>query len=213
MNTILPPTYRFRYHVLSRFGGLYVDTDIVPLRTLPQEMLESPFTVCETPRTYDPSVEGSPRCEVACTAVIASPKGNDEIREVAFDAVKRTEARVKEYGKNAPYETELTGPRYWSKTATLESSSFKVLPPKTFYPCDWKDTSECVKENFINDTGVIAMHIWEHSWKLDAKIGTPENGKRSQVGGDSMEAVDSVSKFLIDHISTLYVLITDVHMF
>ena len=35
-----------------KFGGIYLDTDIVPLRILPSKLLVQPFTVCESPRDF-----------------------------------------------------------------------------------------------------------------------------------------------------------------
>lgn len=163
-----------RYRVIAQYGGVYLDTDIVPLRSIPSKMLASPFTICEQPRTYDPALISVTPCEMVGTAVIAAPQGNGEIQSVAEEAVRQAERYVQKYGKGARFDSSVSGPLYWSKTALSPSSTFHLLPPKTFFPCDWEGRwlakeSKCVVERYINDTDVIAMHTWDHTWKQDAE--------------------------------------------
>ena len=145
-----------RYHVLASFGGVYLDTDIEPLRPLQSKLLISPFTVCERPR------DGG-QCKLACNAVIASPRGNTEIREVASEALRRTQDHIQK-NPNGWYNVSLTGPTFWSETSISPGTSFQVLPARTFFPCDWKDRSACIADLYVNDTDVYAMHVWEKSW-------------------------------------------------
>ena len=120
-----------RYHVLARFGGLYLDTDILPLRAIPSSLMEKPFTVCESPRNYNPS-SADPKCIFACPAVIASPRGNSELKSVAEGAVRNTEQFVKKNGKGCAFDPALTGPIHWSKAVLSPGSSFKTLPSVPF---------------------------------------------------------------------------------
>tara|TARA_Y100000389_G_C17434362_1_gene504577 strand:- start:50 stop:1993 length:1944 start_codon:yes stop_codon:yes gene_type:complete len=145
-----------RYHVVSRYGGVYLDTDIVPLRSLPEELLISPFTVCERPR--DGSV-----CTKACNAVIASTPENQAISHAASEALRISADRL-ENQPSAPYNVDLTGPVFWSKTALRKANGITTLSSRTFYPCDWMYPEDCKRELYVNDSSVYAMHVWEHSW-------------------------------------------------
>lgn len=144
-----------RYHVIARYGGIYIDTDIVPLRVLPSKLLENAFTVCQVPR------DGT-RCILTCNAVIGSPRGNPEMELVASQALRGTEIYLNSHKKK--YNLYVTGPPFWSTFTTRSNSSIKILPATTFYPCDWKEPHACKKEKYIGNQNVYAMHLWEHSW-------------------------------------------------
>jgi hypothetical protein len=146
-----------RYHVIARYGGVYLDTDIVPLRPLPSRLLNTPFTVCERPRNGG-------LCTIACNAVIASPQGNTEIQAAASEALLRTQTYIAKNPKRN-YDVNLTGPRFWSQTATAPGTSIRILPSRTFFPCDWTDREACIADRYSNDSDVYAMHTWQHSWK------------------------------------------------
>ena len=152
-----------RYHVLAKYGGTYFDTDIIPLRPIPSSLMESAFTVCERPRDFDPTNPNS-KCRLTCNAVIGTPRGNQDIQVVADTALQNTKARLKKYGTKARYNLNVSGPPLLTQVVTVEESSFAILPPHMFYPCDWKVRKKCIAHNFANDTNVIAMHLWKQSW-------------------------------------------------
>ena len=145
-----------RYHVIARYGGVYLDTDIVPLRPLPSKLRNAPFTVCERPR------DGG-RCTLACNAVIGSPRENVEMQAVALAALIRTQRRLQNH-PNATYDVKLTGPMFWSQMTTSPNTSFTTLPARTFFPCDHTDRTLCKADLYENDNDVYAMHLWTKSW-------------------------------------------------
>ncbi|KAL7553858.1 hypothetical protein ACHAWF_017191 [Thalassiosira exigua] len=163
-----------RYRIIARYGGLYLDADMIPLRSIPSSLMESPFTVCADPRDFDPSnaneSDGS-KCMRAGTAVIASPQGNPNVQFVADEAVRRTEKFVEEHGTNHllsinPDLDQLSGPKFWSMTALSPDSTIKILPPRSFFPCAIHEKhSNCVAERFSDDPDVLGMHLWKHTWK------------------------------------------------
>jgi mannosyltransferase OCH1-like enzyme len=148
-----------RYHIIAQYGGVYLDTDIIPLRILPSQLLNTPFAVCERPR--DGGI-----CKLACNAVIAAPRGNTELKEMAYEALRRTREHIQN-NLHAAYDVTLTGPRFFSQTTTSVNTSFKILPAQTFFPCDWKDRSLCVANFYAHNKDVYAMHVWEKSWKKE----------------------------------------------
>lgn len=141
-----------RYHVLARYGGVYIDTDIEPLRTIPTDLLKSMFTVCE--------VYTGSKCVIACNAVIGARRSSETMKLVANKALQETRTKLK-YHPQSRFDHTLTGPVLWSQFA-LHSGN--ILPSRSFYPCMYTDRSKCVLDHFKNDTDVIAMHLWSNSW-------------------------------------------------
>eukprot|EP00035_Acanthoeca_spectabilis_P000827 m.75827 g.75827 ORF g.75827 m.75827 type:complete len:245 (-) comp10453_c0_seq1:131-865(-) len=143
-----------RYGILSRHGGLYVDTDVVPLKPIPERFLGSDFSVCERPR------DGG-NCTYVCNAVIGAVPGSPLLRQVFHKAFIRTKTALKD-NPSAVYP--VTGPVFWTEFAL--AATITILPARTFFPCRWSDKSECVASRYKSDGSVIAMHEWAHSWRL-----------------------------------------------
>ena len=150
-----------RYHVIAKYGGIYLDTDIIPLRKIPSDLLKTTFTVCERPR--DTTFQ---KCFLACNAIIASTYEHPEIKVIAQKAVDVTKQKInqKHQSHSNRYDVALTGPRLWSEYLKNSTSTITTLTSKTFYPCDWKDRTLCKKDKYIHDYNVFAMHLWKHSW-------------------------------------------------
>ncbi|KAL7550701.1 hypothetical protein ACHAWF_013925 [Thalassiosira exigua] len=167
-----------RYRIVARYGGLYVDTDMIPIRTIPTRLMESPFTVCEDPGDFDPSNDesvsdgsnkgGIRKCMRAGTAIIASPKGNSDVQFVADEAVRQTEKFAEKQGADISQLDlgQLSGPSFWSKTALSRDSTIEVLPSRSFFPCPIAEKySNCTAERFVDDHDIFGMHQWEFSWR------------------------------------------------
>ncbi|KAL7553505.1 hypothetical protein ACHAWF_016788, partial [Thalassiosira exigua] len=169
-----------RYRILARYGGLYLDTDIVPTRSIPPTLMESPFSVCEEPRSFDPSnnankkdvgASGTSKCKKAGTAVIASPRGNADVQFVADESVRESEKFAKRTGTTSqlsikPNLAQLTGPKFWSITALSPNSTIKILRSTSFFPCTFAEKYiGCIAERFADDPDIFGMHQWKHSWK------------------------------------------------
>jgi hypothetical protein len=143
-----------RYHVLARYGGIYIDTDIQPLRQIPAHIMEAPFTVCEFPRSRRP-------CQIACNAVIGAAIGMPQMYEVAAKSLQNSIDKLTRE-PTGMYDLRVSGPSFWSRWGL--KPPFRVLPSKTFYPCDWRDRTRCIARLFKNDQETVAMHTWKHTW-------------------------------------------------
>lgn len=173
-----------RYAILLRFGGVYVDTDVVPIRPLDPLLLGlDNFTICEEPmlamRAVDElgsnwTTEQSPasdlvvpwnRCKFVCTAVIGLKPQNPAVFEalaVSFvntDKVLNDQSRT---GKKYPYSPLISGPPVWTDAA--RKNGMNALYSDTFYPCSYLDTSTCIKSKFANQSTTFAMHRWAKTW-------------------------------------------------
>ena len=175
-----------RYHVLERYGGVYLDTDIVPIHALdPILQYYSSFTVCEWPKDNDPLPANTKLseytisendCGTVCTAVIGASQGHPALHHAAAVTVqdswaeldvKRHWNRTAHKGKNWKYGPEITGPQKW----TTSAKQFKVpiLRQSTFFPCHWdgdklKENTPCNPALYVNESHVYAVHLWDGSW-------------------------------------------------
>jgi hypothetical protein len=162
-----------RYHLLEKYGGIYVDTDIVPMKSLESLRSLKAFTVCQTPRTSpSPSSSGenilmTEPCETACNAVIGSTRHHPTLVHAVNTSMDNTLAQVQvDDHQTAPkFRTSITGPPMWTQSVLRDTSEIQILHATTFYPCDWKDTSLCVKSLYKDQPHAFAMHTWAHSWK------------------------------------------------
>lgn len=164
-----------RFLVLERYGGVYIDTDILPLRPIdPIQEYFDVFTVCESPVDQDFLSDNTPvanyvthLCKTRCTAVIGARPHHPALQHVARAVVSDTwnELEVKLhifFGWFWSYSPVITGPGKWTKYA--RAYRVPVLYQTTFYPCHWRERDQCHAENFANKTHVYAMHMWSGSW-------------------------------------------------
>jgi mannosyltransferase OCH1-like enzyme len=153
-----------RYHIIERYGGVYLDTDIVPLRSLEPLRKLGTFTVCENPTVKmvphlaNLSMSG---CIIACNAVIAATKNHPALGHVIEVSMKNTLAHLKKRKKR--YSTMISGPQPWTDSA--KKHEVNILYANTFFPCRWQAKEKCIKSDFMDDQYVYAMHTWEKSWK------------------------------------------------
>ena len=148
-----------RYRILYEFGGLYLDTDIYPLRSLPKSITREPFAVCQRPLAFEVG-----KCWEVCNAVIGVPAR----MPVMFQLLEASLWRSRVFNTLCawcPYGTFISGPPVLTAFLLDRSDEFEIMPTHTFFPCWFQDRSKCVASNFISDSKVLGMHTWNHSWK------------------------------------------------
>jgi mannosyltransferase OCH1-like enzyme len=169
-----------RYHILLRHGGVYIDTDIVPLRSLEPLRKLGTFTVCEAPRraTIPASFNSTTStnllimngCKIVSNAVIAATKNHPALAHATEVSMQNTWKRIKgkHGGRNGGgnfFILSVSGPHMWSKIVDKQQKhAFNVFYAPTFFPCDWHKKDDCVKSRFENMNYVYGMHMWEQSW-------------------------------------------------
>ncbi|CAC5383602.1 unnamed protein product [Mytilus coruscus] len=157
-----------RYKVSYEFGGLYLDTDVMAIRSV-QPLLKqfhSGFVVCERPRTNNLLIDG--HCNLIGTAVIASTQHSTLMKRVFEKSVYLT----KKYLPTIDTATfsyykgkRISGPSLL--TREFKESEIPVIGSITFFPCDWSDRSLCVYSRFLNSSRIIyGMHQWKKRWGI-----------------------------------------------
>lgn len=139
----------FRYLLLKRFGGLYVDLDFVNLSTLDWLEEISSFAC------------GEQEAGILCNAFLWAPKAEDPF----FDGIE--EALELSSGQENPIDA--TGPRFLTRYA--EGRSMVRLHEGMLYPLAWDD-DEGINELRSLDLAEMrkkypaakAIHLWSRSW-------------------------------------------------
>ncbi|VDI48641.1 Hypothetical predicted protein [Mytilus galloprovincialis] len=155
-----------RYKVSYEYGGLYLDTDVMAIRSV-QPLLKqfhSGFVVCERPRTNNLLIVGP--CKLIGTAVIASTQHNTLMKRVFEKSVYLTEQYLPTIDTtNFSYNKgkRVSGPILL--TREFKKSEVPVMGSITFFPCDWSNRSKCVYKRFVNGSKIIyGMHLWKKRW-------------------------------------------------
>lgn len=175
-----------RYKIVLEYGGIYLDTDIVPIHPLDPLLVLQNFTVCELPYRHEEPVPSGDLsnitlswddCEKACNAVIGSTKDNEALQGALMRSRVNTrfalDKALKDNMGNAPYSLKMSGPVVWSRLA--KQKEVNVLHEKTFYPCHFDFMSECKgAASYAGDKNTFAMHMWAKSWKAWSKGKQPD---------------------------------------
>lgn len=151
-----------RYHVVNRYGGLYLDTDVHFLQD-PALLLEQnryAFTVCEKPWSA-PGEPTASECEITINAIIAAAPGHPSLICAIEESLKNTRSALKANGGKTPqYNSGNTGPIMWTQCS--KRGNLPILPSLTFLPCPCCE--ECISNQYVGVQGAYGMHEWKHSW-------------------------------------------------
>lgn len=130
-----------RYEVLARWGGIYVDTDVEPLKPMDPLLGEEPFIAWETNR-------------LLCPTVIGSPPGHPAIEALIEALPDWTSRHV-----NAP-PNQQTGP-YFITHLWRRRSDVRLLEADAFYPVGWWERE---KLGGPYPDSSYAVHHWNAGW-------------------------------------------------
>ena len=155
-----------RYKVVYRYGGVYLDTDILPIRSI-EPLRKFNFSVCQEGNEKALSVtegiviENEGYCKSHCNAVIGATPYHPALWEMERIGFERTmDKRMENF---THYYLGVTGPWAWSNVARMDPT-FVTLKDKTFYPCKWTNKTGCNVSYYMDDAQVFAMHNWAGTW-------------------------------------------------
>lgn len=157
-----------RYYALFKFGGLYLDTDVKPVRdpTVLWVKHNKTFAVCEIPHFsysgYDLNLNWNfETCKLYASCVVAMPKLHPVLKCATETVLARTNQRLAE---NGGYQVEQVGPMMWTHCAR-QFPEIDVLPTWSFLSCPFSETvTNCKKEDYLHLDYVVGFHEWRHSW-------------------------------------------------
>lgn len=131
-----------RYELLYEFGGVYVDTDVEPLR---------PFDdLLDDPRPFIGWEDGN----LLCPTVMGSPPGHPAIGVL----LRALPDWFHKYRNAAP--NRQTGP-YFTTRYLRGRSDIRLLPPAAFYPVGWWEKAR-LGGPYPDES--YAVHHWAAGW-------------------------------------------------
>lgn len=140
----------FRYLILKRMGGLYVDLDFLNLRPLSWLESHEGFTCGE-------HVPGT-----LCNAWMWAPRPGDpffaDIEEALAQSARERDPVLS------------TGPRFLTRYAGA-GRRIDILPSRLLYPIAWDDTENVQRARRLSNADLerefsdsAAIHLWSASW-------------------------------------------------
>ena len=157
-----------RYHALEKYGGVYLDVDIVPLQSMePLRRRFTTFSVCEDPASQGPRNTSAEYvvdyCATINNNVIGVPPHHPALQDIMELSVARTKDRLVQFpDTGGPYKLETTGPPVWSRSA--KKFDVTILHASLFYPCNWNQKDKCQIQLWKGQPHVYGMHEWKMSW-------------------------------------------------
>jgi hypothetical protein len=157
-----------RYHIMLRYGGVYLDTDVLAVHDFTSLLSDfnSTFTVCQTPwiePVSETEITGVTDCESIINAIIAAPPQHAALKCAADKSLAYTMERISDSSFNNAYDVLGTGPACWTSCVKQENN-VEVLPSWTFLPCSFFSRGACKAEDYTQLPNVFGVHEWTWSW-------------------------------------------------
>ena len=144
-----------RFWILYNFGGLYFDTDIDPLKKIPEKYLtDFSFITCKY-NTYN--------FECA-TGFLASEKYNNTTKIILDDILENS----KLYDINNSDLNLVSGPTAFTKillNKNLLSEKLLIFDYYRFYPYGWWEMDRKYENFLVTSPNSFGVHHWTYSWK------------------------------------------------
>jgi mannosyltransferase OCH1-like enzyme len=143
-----------RYEIVKKYGGIYVDVDMEPLRLLDEEIIDCKFFG---------GIQNNGEVNIA---IFGAEPGCPLIIEVCQNIVNNIEEVLKQK-KNPDLVDELTGPKYFNKICMkyFDQTGYVFLHPKYFYPYWFTETHRRYEDFSKTCSEAFSVHHWAKQWK------------------------------------------------
>jgi len=141
-----------RYVVLYNYGGISIDTDMAPLRSIKHtpHMNEHDFLISEM--SYPANLMGFKNNAV----IICAP--NNQVLKTGIERIINDKRTPKDFKAKEEYINETTGPIFIGRLVDEHKEKVKILSYKYYEPCSPKDPYCEIQDDSIMD------HQHELSW-------------------------------------------------
>lgn len=130
------------YEILYKYGGIYLDCDVMPYHYLDWEKVNADLIVCNEAKSDE-------FCSLGFVA--ASPSNR---------VFKRAIDTLSDMPLNAQPPNVETGPYFFRRM--IASDSHVMLPTNAFYPYGYNEPFVSILER--NLAGTYGIHVWRGSW-------------------------------------------------
>lgn len=127
-----------RIAILAEIGGIYIDTDMMPINRFEFSEFEEDILIC-----------------ISNNAIIGSPKNGQNIEHI-FEAIMETDISNNAYLN----VVNLTGPIFIE--STLRNRNIKYVDQSLFYPYHHDESLSKIFTIDLDNT--YAAHVWHGSW-------------------------------------------------
>ena len=140
-----------RYEILYRYGGIYIDTDFLCIRPLPDQFLKKTFFACENPGTVSIGIIGATVNDPFLLFILQNLRD----RKIDF---------------SNPNISALTGPIFITEMYNIYmyKNHITLYPPSMFYRYTYQDKYvdkiEPNIDQYSLDPDCYGIHMWGHSW-------------------------------------------------
>jgi hypothetical protein len=144
-----------RYEILQRYGGVYADCDVEPVKNFDNLLNVDAFAGWEETNMF------------VGNTVLGSVAGHPLWRQM-IDAIP--DACSENKGKAA---TWLSGPRVLSRVVSARGrvEDFTVYPQSYFFPYSYKDVKRATTDpSLLSYPNAYAIHHWEHTRTLRNRV-------------------------------------------
>lgn len=137
-----------RFYALNKYGGIYLDTDVLLLKKIPSFILNSNFFVCKENKDYfNAAVLGSIKENPFLISVLNFYKTVDTISYRDLLVTKVVTSILKKFNIN---------------------DDFIFLSPDYFYPLPYQYRNFHYRKFLTKNT--VGVHLWNLSWKENPHI-------------------------------------------
>lgn len=141
-----------RLHILKKHGGIYVDTDVEFIKSLPDSFLCTPFISRINPQ------------HTVCNGCIWGCDRNDALVSSMLSMyISKLESSVRTHGRGWIFNT-LLKEHFASCGDSLNNSEivnvldYNIYPTEYFCPINWLTSESCITDN------TISIHHFMSSW-------------------------------------------------
>lgn len=151
-----------RYLIILRFGGVYLDADVLPVNNDLRDLLaqtQGNFTVCQTPWVEFPHSRQD-ECMSVINAILAAPAQSKATLCALTISMRNTRNELEKLWPK--YTTDISGPPVWTHCSLIHN--INILESWTFLPCPFSMHGCANIAPYMNLSGVYGMHEWDKSW-------------------------------------------------
>jgi mannosyltransferase OCH1-like enzyme len=151
-----------RYLILHTYGGVYLDLDMLPLKTLTFLETCNEFVLSKEPAEAA-AIHG--RDFIVSNAFMASPPQHKFIQYLIQDML----THVSSFKDRNTHILDTTGPFFMSRVYKRRSEGVRLLHPAYFMPLSYKEVDACVSASdsvtfYKKAASAYGVHLFEGSW-------------------------------------------------
>lgn len=144
-----------RFKILEKFGGIYVDTDVEPLKRMPDDFLQYKFFAGRQ----------RPHPEVAI-GLMGSQLNNKLVTYYYDKMLERIKINTDDNGRVSQELWRITGPQHFNEICNefIDIEGYKFFESDYFHPYGWDELHRRHEDFRTTSPQSYSVHHWTLSW-------------------------------------------------